>query len=212
MSSLNDLKKQIVSCTLCQERRLIPEANPILQISTTAKVAVFGQAPGNLAHQSGRPFFDPSGVRLREWMGVTEEQFYDASKVAIVPMAFCFPGYDGKGATGKAGDLPPPALCAETWRQKVMDQITPQLELVLLVGNYAQRWHLGDKMQRTLTDTVRMWRSFVTEAADEAGPVYVPLPHPSWRNIGWFKKNPWFGAEVLPFIQSQIRRQLDMHF
>lgn len=146
---------------------------------------------------------DPSGVRLRAWMGVTEAEFYESGRLAIAPMAFCFPGYDGKGPTGKGGDRPPPRVCAATWRARVMAQLTG-LELVLLVGSYAQAWHLGSAKGRTLTETVSAWRERLAEA-ERGGPLVLPLPHPSWRNNAWLKRHPWFEADVLPLLRSRVR-------
>ena len=137
---------------------------------------------------------DPSGVRLRAWMGLNEDEFYEGGRLAIVPMAFCFPGYDGKGKTGNGGALPPPKVCAEKWRQRV----------ILLAGGYAQRWHLGGKMRKTLTETVAHWPQRFSEASD-GSPLYLPLPHPSWRNTAWLKKNAWFEADVVPRLQATIR-------
>ncbi|MCI5046147.1 MAG: uracil-DNA glycosylase family protein [Aquisalinus sp.] len=209
MTGLDKLTGNIRACTLCEDEGLIPQARPVIQIGSGASVGIFGQAPGNLAHQTRKPFNDPSGVRLREWMGLTEEEFYDPAKLAIVPMAFCFPGYDGKSPTGKGGDLPPPPLCAQTWREEVMLQLLPQLELVFLIGNYAQRWHLASKMERTLTDTVRKWHTFIEEAESSGQTIMIPLPHPSWRNNAWLKKNPWFEADLLPEIRVRIRKLID---
>ena len=203
--TLAGLKKQISACTLCQDEGVIPEARPVFQLPKTARIGLFGQAPGNLVHQTGKPFTDPSGVRLRQWMGVSDEEFYDSGKLAIVPMAFCFPGYDGKSKSGKGGDLPPPPLCAQTWRGQVMAAIEDQLSLVLLVGQYAQKWHLGDRMDKTLTQTVQNWQAHVDYAKKAGKPVYLPMPHPSWRNSGWLKKNPWFEAETVPWMQRKIR-------
>ena len=183
---------------------MLPSARPVLQLPPEARIGIFGQAPGNLAHQEGRPFADPSRVRLRQWLGVDEETFYHSGLFAVVPMAFCFPGYDGTGKTGRGGDLPPPKVCAEIWREKLLAPLAGQLELVLLVGSYAQDWHLGDQRRKTLTETVRAWRSFAKDPITGAK-VFV-LPHPSWRNTGWLKKNPWFEDEVLPVLRRHIAR------
>ena len=153
---------------------------------------VAGQAPGARVHQSGRPFTDPSGDRLRAWMGVDEATFYDQSKVAIVPMAFCFPGYDAKGS-----DLPPPKICAQTWRASVMEHVG-DVPLVLVIGGYAQSWHLGTRTG--VSQTVAGWRDHAPRA--------YPLPHPSWRNTGWIKKNPWFEADVLPSLRVRVKEVL----
>lgn len=153
---------------------------------------IAGQAPGARVHASGVPFDDPSGDRLREWLGLDRATFYDRSRLAIVPMAFCFPGYDAKGS-----DLPPPRICAETWREDLMSAM-PQVELTLLIGQYAQAWHMGRERKKTLTETVRAWRDY--------GPAMLPLPHPSWRNTGWLKKNPWFAEEILPWLRAEVAR------
>lgn len=174
------------------------EPRPVLRAEPTARIGLFSQAPGIRAHDAGLPFKDPSGVRLRGWMGVDESEFYDAGKIAIVPMGFCFPGYDAKG-----GDLPPRRECAAAWRTRLMQHL-PRLELVLLVGGYAQKWHLPEARRRSLTDTVRDWRSFYEREDGQLR--YLPLPHPSWRNSFWLKANPWFEAEVLPVLRNEVRR------
>lgn len=193
--SLHSLLREIRACRLCVEApkggALPHEPRPVLRASSTAKLAVFGQAPGNLVHQSGKPFTDPSGVRLREWMGVTDEEFYDEKKVAIIPMGFCFPGYDAKG-----GDKPPRKECAPHWRNRLMAAL-PNLETMILVGGYSQKWHLGEDAKKTLTETVRNWRDYA--------PCYFATPHPSWRNNAWLKKNPWFEAELLPVLRKRVR-------
>lgn len=186
---------QVRSCQLCagqMQRR----PNPVLQASQSARILVAGQAPGNLADTTGIPFNDPSGDRLRQWMGVDRDEFYDPARVAIVPMGFCFPGYDAKG-----GDLPPMKRCAEAWRAGLLERL-PHLEVMILVGGYAQRWHLGRKMRRTLTETVRAWEEFSSEN------IY-PIPHPSWRNTAWLKRNPWFEATVVPHLQRAVRDRLN---
>jgi uracil-DNA glycosylase len=159
---------------------------------------VCGQAPGTRVHASGVPFSDPSGNRLRQWMGVTTEEFYDAARVAIVPMGFCFPGLDETGA-----DLPPRRECAPRWRARVMAEL-PQLELILLVGGYAQRWHLGASAKVGVAAMVRAWR----EHAATGRPLRFPLPHPSWRNNAWIKANPWFESDLLPALRAEVRRIL----
>jgi uracil-DNA glycosylase len=188
------LLKEIRACRLCVETPkgapLPHEPRPVLQASTTARIGIFGQAPGTRVHESGRPFTDPSGDRLRDWLGIGEDVFYDASKVAIIPMGFCFPGLDAKG-----GDLPPRKECAPHWRARVMAHL-PNLKVKLLVGAYAQKWHLGKSASRSLTDTVKDWRSFAPE--------FFPTPHPSWRNNAWLKKNTWFEAELLPELRERV--------
>jgi uracil-DNA glycosylase len=201
--ALDALVADIRACRLCRDAPVGPplphEPRPVLRVSTTARIGVFGQAPGTRVHASGKPFTDPSGVRLRAWMGVTDDEFYDAARIAVVPMGFCFPGLDAKG-----GDRPPRRECAPLWRPQLMAAL-PGLDLVLLVGHYAQRWHLDGDARTGLTETVWRWR----EIAERPGhPVLVPLPHPSWRNNGWIKRNPWFEAELLPWLRDAVRKRL----
>lgn len=158
-----------------------------------ARILIAGQAPGIRVHKSGRPFDDPSGDRLRDWLGMSSEEFYDKNRVAIIPMAFCFPGYDAKGS-----DLPPPAICGRTWHDRVMAALG-DVQLRVIVGGYSHRYHLGAK--GSVTETVRNWR--------DHAPGVFPLPHPSWRNTGWLKKHPWFEADVLPALRTEVRRALD---
>lgn len=195
---LEELLAEIRACRLCAEPAIgapLPhEPRPVFQITATARLAIFSQAPGARVHQSGRPFTDPSGDRLRGWLGIGPEIFYDAAKVAIVPMGFCFPGYDAKG-----GDLPPRRECAPRWRARVMAAL-PNLETIVLVGVYAQKWHLGDRAAPTLTETVQRWRDFA--------PKYFPTPHPSWRNNGWLKRNSWFERETAPALRQAVFRTL----
>ena len=188
---LRDLLSEIRLCRICADEL---EPNPVFQISGGARIAIFGQAPGARAHRAGRPFDDPSGDRLRSWLGVDKAQFYDPENFLIAPMAFCFPGYDAKG-----GDRPPPKRCAAQWRQRLM-AAAPKVELVLLVGAYAQKWHLGDEAGRTLTETVSRWAEF--------GPDYLPMPHPSWRNNAWLKKNPWFEKDLLAHLRRRTASAL----
>lgn len=157
-----------------------------------ARILIASQAPGLRVHEANTPFWDRSGDRLRQWMGVDDQTFYDRSRIAIVPMAFCFPGYNAAGS-----DLPPPRICADTWRAPVLSALDG-IELTLLIGGYAQRWHLGGKMN--VTQTVKAWR--------DHAPRVFPLPHPSWRNTAWLSKNPWFEAELLPALQDQIQKVL----
>lgn len=164
---------------------------PVVWFRPTARILIAGQAPGMRVYDSGKPFTDASGDRLRGWLGLDEPAFYDRARVAIVPMAFCFPGYDAKGA-----DLPPPRICAKTWRERVMAELT-QVRLTILVGGYAQRWHLGGA--QSVTARVAAWR-------DHAPDVF-PLPHPSWRNTGWLRKNPWFEAELLPQLRRRVKEE-----
>lgn len=202
---LSQLLFEIKACRICVDNPngdpLPHEPRPVLQARASARLAIFGQAPGLKVHHAGKPFMDPSGVRLRNWMGIGEEDFYEPAKVAIIPMGFCFPGYDKKG-----GDLPPRRECAAAWRARVLAEL-PNLELVLLVGQYAQAWHLGADKRRTLTETVAAWRDYL---AKESLPRLLPLPHPSWRNNAWISKNLWFEMELLPelkkLVQSILRR------
>lgn len=202
--SLDRLLCEIRACRVCRDApigiRLAHEPRPVLRVSATARIAVCGQAPGTRVHASGMPFTDPSGVRLRAWMGVSEDEFYDVRRIAVVPMGFCFPGQDAAG-----GDLPPRKECAPLWRARVFQHL-PNLELILLVGLYTQHWHLGGRAGRGLTETVANWRAILDQ---HARPRLLPLPHPSWRNNAWVKKNPWFQADLLPVLQSDVRRLLD---
>ena len=198
--SCDGLARRISGCRICIEKpdgAPLPHApRPVLQIHEQAKVLIAGQAPGTRVHASGRPFTDPSGDRLRDWMGVDEATFYDARKIAIVPMGFCFPGLDKNG-----GDIAPRRECAPAWRGKVMD-VLGHIELVLVIGLYAQRWHLGGLRQKNLSETVRAWRG----PLETLNPPVIALPHPSWRNNAWIKKNPWFETELLPVVKREIKR------
>lgn len=187
---LGDLLAEIRACRHCAAH-LPHEPRPVLQAGGAARLGVFGQAPGTRVHESGRPFTDPSGVRLRQWLGIDEDVFYDETRVAVIPMGFCFPGQDAKG-----GDLPPRAECAPLWRARLMEAL-PNLETVVLVGAHAQRWHLGAAAMGSLTDTVANWRAYA--------PRYFPTPHPSWRNNAWLKKNPWFESTLLPALRESVR-------
>lgn len=202
-TELDRLVAEIRACRICVEqplaRPLPHEPRPVVFPSATARVLIAGQAPGTKVHASGIPFDDRSGDRLRDWLGVTSAEFYDARNFAIVPMGFCFPGQDAKG-----GDLPPRRECAPAWRQKLID-LMPQIDLVLAIGLYAQAWHMGPARGASLSDTVRDWRG-VYDASSR--PRVIPLPHPSWRNTGWLKKNPWFEMELLPFLKSEIRHRV----
>ncbi len=191
-----EVAEAIRACRLCAPRFGLTETahapRPVVWFRPGARLLSASQAPGMRAHLSGVPFSDPSGERLREWMGVAPEEFYDRSRVAIVPMGFCFPGYDRSG-----GDIPPPRLCAAQWRERALAAL-PGIRLTLLVGGTAQAWHLG---KGGVTDRVRAWR--------ERAPEVFALPHPSWRNTAWLKKHPWFEAEVLPALRARVREVLD---
>jgi uracil-DNA glycosylase len=179
--------KQVRSCTICAEvLELGPR--PIVQLGKAARILIAGQAPGRRVHESGVPFDDASGDRLREWMGISTEIFYDPSVIAILPMGFCYPG------TGPSGDLPPRPECAPLWRAEVMSHLT-EIQLTLVIGAYAQQFHLPNAA-RTVTDTVKSWRN--------TWPDVVPLPHPSPRNNIWLKKNPWFAKELVPELQHRV--------
>ncbi len=185
--ALSDLLVKARACTICSDLPLGPK--PLVQASSRARILISSQAPGAKTHEKGRPFDDLSGKRLRDWLGVTENQFYDPGLFAIIPMGLCYPG------TGKGGDLPPRPECAPAWRQPLLNQM-PELKLTLVLGQYALDWHLGDRKSRTLTETVKRWQEF--------WPEILPLPHPSPRNIRWFKANPWFEAEVIPVLQKRV--------
>jgi len=189
---LDVIVTDVRKCTLC-EPDLPLGARPVLQVDTQAKILIAGQAPGIRVHESGVPFTDPSGDRLRQWMGIDNDTFYDASKVAILPMGFCYPG------TGKSGDLPPRPECARTWRAEILAAM-PNIELILVIGIYAQKWHMGEIKQKNLTETVKNWRDY--------GPELLPLPHPSPRNNIWLKKNPWFEQDVIPHLQERVAQLL----
>ncbi|ATW03683.1 uracil-DNA glycosylase family protein [Sphingorhabdus sp. YGSMI21] len=186
--ALAGLLDEIRACTICAGLPLGPK--PLVQADSSARILLVGQAPGSKTHEKGRPFDDVSGKRLRDWLGVTEAQFYDPRLFAIVPMGFCFPG------TGKGGDMPPRAECAPAWRKPLLEAL-PNIKLTLVLGQYAMNWHLGERKSRTLTETVKRWQEF--------WPDHLPLPHPSPRNIRWFKANPWFETDVIPVLQDRVR-------
>jgi uracil-DNA glycosylase len=204
-TALAALVEEIRGCRVCRDAPrygppLPHEPRPVLQVSTSARLCIVGQAPGVRVHASGRPYTDPSGVRLRGWLGIGEEIFYDPKVVAIVAMGFCFPGLDAKG-----GDLPPRRECAELWRERLLARL-PNLELILLVGQYAQKWHLGPRaVAKGLSETVAKWRD-VYRMTDH--PRLMPMPHPSWRNNGWLKRNPSFEADLLPVLRADVARMV----
>lgn len=185
------LLRDVRACTLC-EPELPLGARPVVQLHPKARILVAGQAPGKRVHASGKPFDDPSGDRLRQWMGIDKNTFYNAEELAIIPMGFCYPG------TSKSGDLPPRKECAPTWREQLLQQL-PNLELTLAIGQYAQQWHLQEP-KRSLTERVRDWRSY--------WPQLLPLPHPSPRNNIWMKRNPWFETEVIPELRQRVKELL----
>jgi len=197
----DEVARGLRACRICRDAPLfgapLPhEPRPILQGSGTARLCIASQAPGNRANVSGKPFDDPSGVRLKSWLDLDDARFYDSRRVAIVPMGHCFPGYDRHG-----GDIAPRRECAPTWREPVFAAL-PNLELILVIGLYAQAWHLG-RSRAGLTDTVGRWREILAEARR---PRVLPLPHPSWRNSGWLKRHPWFEAELLPVLRAEVVR------
>ena len=189
---LEKLLAEIRRCRVCEasEKPLPHKARPVIVGNKNAHIRIIGQAPGTRVHASGIPFEDPSGDRLRDWMGLDREKFYDESILAITPMGFCFPGLDAKG-----GDLPPRKECAPLWQDKVTEAF-PNIKLTMLVGQYAQKQYLGKLRHKNLTETVRHWRDY--------GPDVIPLPHPSWRNNVWIKKNPWF-EDVITELKSRVR-------
>ncbi|MFZ7093275.1 uracil-DNA glycosylase family protein [Primorskyibacter sp. 2E233] len=188
---MQQLASDIRACRLCAERFAATETahqpRPVFRGLPSARLLIAGQAPGARVHESGLPFTDPSGDRLRDWLGLDDAAFYDETRVAILPMAFCFPGYR------KGADLPPPPICARTWRDRLVRSF-PHIGLTLAIGGYAQKWHLPKA--GPVTETVARWRDHL--------PHVIPLPHPSWRNTAWIRKNPWFEAEVLPVLRARV--------
>ncbi|WP_412508434.1 uracil-DNA glycosylase family protein [Roseovarius sp. SYSU LYC5161] len=194
MSALHD---EIAACRMCADRfadtQTAHAPRPVVWFRPGARLLVAGQAPGMRVHRSGTPFDDPSGDRLRDWLGLERAEFYDRGRVAVVPMAFCFPGCDARGA-----DLPPPPVCGQTWHDRVMRDLDG-VALSVIVGGYAQKYHMG--VRTGVTDTVKGWR--------DHAPRLFPLPHPSWRNTAWLKRNPWFEAELLPVLRRRVREVMD---
>jgi len=186
------LLEEVRACTICADE--LPRGpRPVIQVDERARVLIAGQAPGRRVHESGVPFDDPSGDRLRDWMGIDRETFYEPSVVAILPMGFCYPG------TGSSGDLPPRPKCAPAWRERLLARMT-ELRLTLVIGRYALDWHL-DAKGSTVTEMVRGWR--------ERSPEVLPLPHPSPRNQRWLKRNPWFAEQVLPALRERVAEALE---
>ena len=194
---MSDLVPRIEGCRVCADRFARTATGhaprPVVWFRPEARILIAGQAPGMRVHKSGRPFDDPSGDRLRDWLGIDKATFYDMSRVAIVPMAFCFPGYDAKGS-----DLPPPKICGQTWHNRVMAALE-RVELSVIVGGYAQRYHMG--VRGGVTETVAGWR--------DHAPRLFPLPHPSWRNTAWLRRNPWFETDLLPVLRARVQEVLD---
>ncbi len=191
MTKLDRLLAQVRSCTVC-ESTLPLGPNPVLRAKRSARILIVGQAPGIKVHESSIPWNDASGKRLREWMNINDAIFYDETRIAIIPMGFCYPG------KGKSGDLPPRKECAQLWHQKLLN-LLPNIQLTLLVGQYAHKHYLTD-IGATLAETVKSWRTYVPE--------YFPLPHPSPRNIRWMRQNSWFESETVPQLRKQVRSTL----
>lgn len=187
--SLADVLSDITACRACAGE-LPHEPRPVVRVFPETRLLICGQAPGNRVHQSGLPFTDPSGDRLRKWMGVDYETFYADRRIGVAAMAFCFPGTNPKG-----GDFPPPKRCAQLWRPQLLAQL-PNVELTLLVGSYAQEWALGARGKGSMTETVAAWRDYA--------PSMLPMPHPSWRNTAWLKRNPWFEEEIAPYLRHRV--------
>ena len=187
------LLDEIAACRACAGE-LPHEPRPVVFVRPQVRLLICGQAPGRRVHESGLPFTDASGDRLRQWMGIDAATFYGRPEIGVAAMAFCFPGTNPKG-----GDYPPPPRCAQLWRPRLLAQL-PRVELTLLVGGYAQDWALGGKTKGNMTETVRAWREYA--------PACLPLPHPSWRNTGWLKRNPWFEAEVTPYLRQWVQEML----
>jgi uracil-DNA glycosylase len=184
---LDTILDEIRACRACA-RELPHEPRPVVRVTPATRLLIAGQAPGRRVHESGLPFDDPSGERLRDWMGIDRTTFYGHPAIGVAAMAFCFPGTNPKG-----GDYPPPRRCAELWRPRLLAAL-PNVEFTLLVGSYAQAWAFGRK--EPLAETVRRWRAFLPKA--------LVLPHPSWRNTAWLKRNPWFEGEVLPYLRDRV--------
>lgn len=182
----------VKACDICKPH-LPLGPRPVFQISPTARILVVGQAPGRRVHETGIPFNDPSGERLRSWMGIDRSVFYDAAKIAILPMGFCYPG------TGKSGDLPPRRECAAHWRKPLLGFL-PNIALTLAIGQYAHEWHLGKRQKESLTDTVKNWKEY--------WPDILAFPHPSPRNNMWLRRNPWFEDDILPVLRSRVDQLL----
>ncbi len=197
--ALDAVQAEIRACRLCADRfaatQTAHDPRPVTWFRSTARILIAGQAPGMQVHQVGKPFFDRSGDRLRDWLGMDADTFYDLSRVATVPMAFCFPGYNAAGS-----DLPPPPQCAKTWHRPVLDGFG-DVKLTILVGGHAQKFHMGAAAKGGVTRTVAAWR--------DVAPDVFPLPHPSWRNTAWLRKNPWFETELIPVLQARVKEVLD---
>jgi uracil-DNA glycosylase len=190
---LERLVREARACTVCALHLPHPP-RPVLRVSSTARLLIVGQAPGRRVHESGIPWSDPSGDRLRDWLGLTPEAFYDVSRVAILPIGLCYPG------TVDGADLPPRRECAPLWHPRIVPALAA-VELTLLVGSYAQAFHLAAQRKAAMTETVRAFREYL--------PRFLPLPHPSWRNTGWLKRNPWFEEDLLPELKRLVQTTLE---
>jgi uracil-DNA glycosylase len=201
---LTQLCEKARACRICHDAPfaggpMVTEPRPLFRASGTARVCVASQAPGKRAFESGLTFNDASGDRLRLWMGLTRDEFYDTSRVAILPMGFCFPGLDAHGS-----DLAPRRECAPTWRARLLG-LMPAIELIVCIGSYAQAWHLGPEREKSVDATVHDWRHILQLCRR---PRVLPLPHPSWRNNTWLRRNLWFEEELLPVLQVEVRALL----
>jgi len=188
---LERLAVEARACRIC-EGHLPLGPRPVFRVSTTARLLIVGQAPGTKVHETGIPWNDASGDRLRDWLALDRDTFYDVARIAILPVGFCYPGVDSHG-----GDLPPRRECAPSWQNRFL-ALMPSIELILLVGSYAQKFHLVARRKPRMTETVAAWREYL--------PRYLPLPHPSWRNTAWLRRNPWFGETLLPELRQEVRR------
>jgi uracil-DNA glycosylase len=190
VGNLDEVLSDIRACRACAG--VLPHTpRPVVRVFPETRLLICGQAPGRRVHESGLPFTDPSGDRLRDWMGVDYETFYADHRIGVAAQAFCYPGTAPKG-----GDYPPPTRCAQLWRPQLLEAL-PKMELTLLVGGYAQAWALGDRAKRNMTETVQAWREYA--------PDLLMLPHPSWRNTAWLRRNSWFEAEVVPYLRERVR-------
>jgi len=192
---LEDVLSDIRACRACLGD-LPHEPRPVVRVFPETRLLICGQAPGSRVHQSGLPFTDPSGDRLRDWMGVDFATFYADHRIGVAAQAFCYPGTAPQKNGRSGGDYPPPKRCATLWRPRLLEAL-PRMELTLLVGGHAQVWALGERARASMTDTVRAWREYA--------PDILPMPHPSWRNTAWLRRNPWFEAEVVPYLRQRVR-------
>ena len=192
---LDDVLSDIRACRACLGE-LPHEPRPVVRVFPETRLLICGQAPGRRVHESGLPFTDPSGDRLRDWMGVDFGTFYADHRIGVAAQAFCYPGTAPQKNGRSGGDYPPPKRCATLWRPRLLEAL-PRMELTLLVGGHAQVWALGERARASMTDTVRAWREYA--------PDILPMPHPSWRNTAWLRRNPWFEAEVVPYLRQRVR-------